>query len=143
MAAIQYCYRVHKDDINQAQDVFSFHSVTRDGFVFTVTSSFTVRTTPHQEDECTMRGGMHYFCCDTTTLSANNQLSFSPDNYTFGVTILDNGVMSYAFNKANGGFLAEQVQSSLGTTILVGSSYTFMELAVVSDGLLLMRLIGI
>ena len=54
VVAIQYCYRVHQNLINSAQDVFSFHSVTRDGFVFTVTSSFTVRTTPHQESECTM-----------------------------------------------------------------------------------------
>ena len=141
VVAIQYCYRVHKNRICSAQDVFLFHSVTRDGFVFTVNSSFTVRTTPHQESECT-RIEMHYYlCCDTTTLSADNQLSFSPDSYTFGVTIpIDEfDYVMYAFN-ANGEFMAEQVKSSLGT-IPAGRSYILMES--VSGGLLLMRLIGI
>ena len=140
VVAIQYCYRVHKDDINSAQDVFSFHSVTRDGFVFIVNSSFTVKTTPHLESECTNIMGMHYFCCDTATLSADNQLSISPESYIFGVTV-DNEVTPYAFNKE---FVVDQFQLSIegSTTISAGTSYTLTESMLVNGGLLLMRLIG-
>ena len=146
VVAIQYCYQVHKDHINSTQDAFSFHSVTRDGFDFTVTSSFTVRTTPHQEDECTMRGqgagGMHYFCCDTTTLSDDDQLSISPESYTFGVTIIvNNDVTQYAF-RDNTEFVVDQFQGSLGTILSAGTNYSFTESTKVNAGLLLMRLIG-
>ena len=141
VVAIQYCYRVHRNRINSAQDVFSFHSVTRDGFVFTVNSSFTVRTTPHQESECTNIMGMHYFCCDTTTLSADNQLSISSESYTFGVTIIDNQVTPYAFTDDTE-FVVEQFQVAIGTTIPAGTSYTLTGSIEMSGGLLLMRLIG-
>ena len=141
VVAIQYCYQVHKDHINSTQDAFSFHSVTRDGFVFTVTSSFTVRTTQHQESECT-RMGMDYFCCDTTTLSADNQLNFSPEGYTFGVTIIDidSEVTPYAF-RDDTEFVVEQFKELLGTTLSAGTNYSLTESPEVS-GLLLMRLIG-
>ena len=52
VAAIQFCYSFNRNQMNIEQDVFSFHSVTRDGLVFTVTGSFTVRTTP-LDGECT------------------------------------------------------------------------------------------
>ena len=143
VVAIQYCYQVHQDHINSTQDVFSFHSVTRDGFDFTVTSSFTVRTTQHQESECTNIMGNHYFCCDTTTLSADNQLSISPEGYTFGVTIINNDseVTPYAF-RDDTEFVVDQFQGSLDTTIQVGTSFNFTESEKVNAGLLLMRLIG-
>ena len=142
VVAIQYCYRVHEDLISSAEDVFSFHSVNRDGFVFTVTSSFTVRTTPHQESECT-QVEKFYLCCDTTTLSADNQLSISPESYTFCVTITDKEVTPYIF-RGDTEFVVEQFQVSLGTTIIpAGTSYSLSESTRVSGGLLLLRfLIG-
>ena len=143
VVAIQYCYRVHSNRINSAQDVFSFHSVISDGFDFTVNSSFTVTATPHQENECTQVSGNHYLCCDTTTLimSADNQLSISSESYTFGVTIIDNEVTPYAF-KDKTAFVAEQFQVSLGTTIPAGTSYSLTDSTKKNDGLLFMRLIG-
>ena len=141
VVAIQYCYRVHQNFIDSTQDVFLFHSVTRDGFVFTVTSSFTVRTTPHQESECTQISGNFYLCCDTTTLSADNQLSISPESYTFCVTIIDNEVIPYAFTDDTE-FVVEQFQAGIGTNIQAGTSYTLTESIRVIGGLLLMRLIG-
>ena len=141
VVAIQYCYQVHRNRINSAEDVFSFHSVTRDGFVFTVTSSFTMRTTPHLENECTQVSGNFYLCCDTTTLSADNQLSISPESYTFGVTIINRDVTPYAFEDDTQ-FVVEQFQVALGITIPAGTSYSFPS-SRVSDGLLLLRfLIG-
>ena len=137
VAAIQFCYQVHQNLINSAQDVFSFHSVTRDGFVFTVTSSFTVRTTPLESD-CNTMLGTSYFCCDTATLSSDNQLSISPDAYSFGVTILGDDVMPYAFGDDTG-FVVEMFQASLGTTIPAGTSYDSMQSGV-RGGLMLMRL---
>ena len=139
VVAIQYCYQVHKNRIDSAQDVYLFHSVTRDGFVFTVTSSFTVRTTPHLESECTQVSRNHYLCCDTTTLSADNQLSISLESYTFGVTII-NKITTYAFTNDTE-FVVEQFQGSLSTTIPAGTGYPLAESVEVS-GLLLMRLIG-
>ena len=140
VVAIQYCYRVHQNLINSAEDVFSFHSVTRDGLVFTVTSSFTVTTTP-LESICTQVSGNHYLCCDTTTLSADNQLSISSESYTFGVTIIDNNVTPYAF-RDDTEFVVEQFQVSIGTTIPAGTSYALTESIRVIGSLLLMRLIG-
>ena len=143
VVAIQYCYRVRWNIINSTQDVFSFHSVTRDGFDFTVTSSFTVRTTPHQESECA-QSRRWYLCCDTITLSAENQLSISPESYTFGVTMVNTTVYvrPYAFKDTE--FMLEQFQVSLDT-LLVGSSYNLTtSTSMVTGGLLLMRfLIGI
>ena len=112
--------------------------MTRDGFDFTVTSSFTVRTTPHQESECA-QSSHWYLCCDTITLSAENQLSISPESYTFGVTMVNTTVYvrPYAFRDTE--FMVEQVQVSLDT----GSSYN-LTTSMVTSGLLLMRfLIGI
>ena len=141
VAAIQYCYQVHRNRINSAEDVFSFHSVTRDGFVFTVTSSFTVRTTPHQEGECTQVSSSDlYLCCDTTTLS-DNQLRISPERYTFGVTINSAQVTPFAF-RHDAEFVVEQFQAALGLT-LQNTPYTFGPSTMVTRGLLLMRfLIG-
>ena len=139
VVAIQYCYRVHQNLINSTQDVFSFHSVARDGFVFTVNSSFTVRTTPHQESECAQVSSIRYLCCDTTTLSADNQLSISPESFAFGVTIVNSDVTPYAF-RDDTEFVVEQFQAALGTTVPAGTSYTLTE---ISRGLLLLRfLIG-
>ena len=122
--------------------MFSFHSVTRDGFVFTVNSSFTVRTNPHLESECTQVSKIRYLCCDTTTLSADNQLSISPESYTFGVTIVNSDVTPYAF-RDDTEFVVEQFQVSLGTTLPAGTSYPLTETAEISGGLLLLRfLIG-
>ena len=141
VVTIQYCYRVRWNIINSTQDVFSFHSVTRDGFNFTVTSSFTVRTTPHQESECA-QVEKFYLCCDTTTLSADNQLSISPESYTFGVTIVNSDVTPYAF-RDDPEFVVEQFQVSLGATVSAGTSYPLTETAEISGGLLLLRfLIG-
>ena len=144
VVAIQYCYRVPQNLINSAQlDVFLFHSVTRDGFVFTVNSSFTVRATPHLESECTRIFGLQfYLCCDTATLSAENQLSISPESYTFGITIINaNQVISFAFG-GTAEFVAEQFQGSLGVSLRAGSSYE-LEASKQTNGLLLMRfLIG-
>ena len=145
VVAIQYCYRAGRNRINNEQesDVFSFHSVTRDGFVFTVTSSFTVRATP-QETKCTdveINGRTRYLCCDTTTLSAENQFCISPKNYTFGVTIVNRNVLPIAF-KNNTKFVVEQYQGSLGITLPAGTNYNLTELKKVNGGLLLMRLIG-
>ena len=138
VVAIQYCYWVHKNRINSTQDVFSFHSVTRDGFVFTVNNSFTERTTP-LESKCTEISGKHYFCCDTATLS---ELSISSESYTFGVTIVDNEVTPYAFEN-NTEFVVEQFQGSFNTMLQPGTSYNLEEESEESDGLLLMRfLIG-
>ena len=120
--------------MNGERDVFSIHSVTRDGFVFTVTSSFTVRTTPLDGDCNRMSGNS--FCCDTTTLSADNQLSITPDAYSFGVTILDDDVMPYAF-RDNGSFVVEHFQVSRDATIQAG---TRIQSGVpVTGGLLQMR----
>ena len=142
VVAIQYCYQVHQDFINSAEDVFSFHSVTRDGFVFTVNSSFTVRTNPHLESECTQVSKIRYLCCDTTTLSADNQLSISPESYTFGVTIVNKDATPYAF-RDDTEFVVEQFQGSLGTTLPAGTSYSLLQSLSVNDGLLLTRfLIG-
>ena len=123
--------------MNIEQDVFSVHSVTRDGFVFTVNSSFTVRTTP-LDDECNTMLGANYFCCGTTTLSAASQLSISPDAYSFGVTILSDDVMPYAFGDDTM-FVVERFQASLGTTTPPGTSYNSMQSGV-RGGLMLMRL---
>ena len=138
VVAIQYCYRFNRNRMNIEQDVFSFHSVTRDGFVFTVTSSFTVRTTP-LDGECNTMLGANYFCCGTTTLSAASQLSISPDAYSFGVTILSDDVMPYAFGNDDKEFVVERFQASLGTTIPPGTSYDLMQSGV-TGGLMLMRL---
>ena len=143
VVAIQYCYGAGQNRINNEQDVFSFHSVTRDGFVFTVTSSFTVRTTP-QESKCTdveINGQTRYLCCDTTTLSAENQFCISPKSYTFGVTIVNHRVLPITFRN-NPEFVVEQYQGSLGITLPAGTSYTLTELTEVNGGLLLMRLLG-
>ena len=115
--------------------MFSVHSVTRDGFVFTVTSSFTVRTTPLESDCNSMSGNS--FCCNTTTVSADNQLSITPDAYSFGVTILGD-VMPYAFGDDTE-FVVERFEASLGTTIPPGTSYDSMQSGV-TGGLMLMRL---
>ena len=136
VVAIQYCYRVHRDLINSTQDVFSFHSMTRDKLAFTVTSSFTVTTTPHQKSECKKISGKHYLCYDTATLSAD----ISPDNYTFGVTIVNKDVMPYVLEEDR--FEVEQFQAALGTAILNGTSYDLMMSSMETGGLLLMRLIG-
>ena len=135
VVTIQFCYRIRKNLINSTQDVLLFHSVTRDGFDFTVNGSFTVRTTPHQS-ECAQSRNW-YLCCDTTTLSAENQLSISPESYTFGVTIVNKDVTPYAF-RDDTEFVIEQFQAAIGTTIPVGTSYT-LAWSEVSDGLLLMR----
>ena len=143
VVAIQYCYRVHQNFINSAQDVFLFHSVTRDGFDFTVDSSFTVRTTPHLESECIRIFELQfYLCCDTTTLSTENQLSISPESYTFGITIVNaHRVISFAFGGTTE-FVAEQFQGVLGVSLRAGSSYV-LEASKQTAGLLLMRfLIG-
>ena len=125
--------------MNSTQDVFLFHSVTRaGGFNFTVTSSFTVRTTAHQESECNSISEHHFLCCD---VNAENQLSISPEKYSFGVTIVNNDVRPYVF-KNNTEFVAKQFQAGVGTTIPAGTSYPMAASAEVSDGLLLMRLIG-
>ena len=143
VVAIQYCHRASQHCINSTQDVFSFHSVTRDDLVFTVTSSFTVRTTP-LESKCTQvsSNGQNtiYLCCDTSTLSAGNQLSILPGSYTFGVTIVERRVAPYAFKDTE--FVVDQFQGSLDTTIQVGTSFNFTESEKVNAGLLLMRLIG-
>ena len=134
VVAIQYCHRASQYRINYKQNVFSFRSVTRDDLVFTVTSSFTVKTTP-LESECTEvpddSQATIYLCCDTTTLSADNQLSISPESYTFGVTIVEHNVAPYAFTDDTE-FVVEQFQGSAGNRYLWK----------VSGGLLLMRLIG-
>ena len=142
VAAIQFCYRIHKNLINSTQDVFLFHSVTRDGFVFTVNSSFTVKTTSHLESECTQILELHYLCCDTTTLSTENQLSISPESYTFGITIVNaHRVISFAF-RGTTEFVAEQFAGIIGVSLQAGSSYE-LEAAKVTKGLLLVRfLIG-
>ena len=137
VVAIQYCYSFYFNGNQMNRDVFSIHSVTRDGVVFTVTSSFTVRTTP-LDGECNTMSG-NSFCCDTTTLSADNQLSITPDAYSFGVTILGDDVMSYAFGDDTM-FVVERFQAtSLGTTIPPGTSYDSMQSGV-TGGLMLMRL---
>ena len=141
VVAMQYCYQIRQTLINSMQDVFSFHLVTRDGFEFTVTSSFTVRTTPHQESECTQVSSSDlYLCCDTTTLS-DNQLRISPERYTFGVTIINAAeVTPFAF-RDNTEFVVEQFRTSLGLT-LQNSPYA-LNSSMVIGGLLLMRfLIG-
>ena len=139
VVAIQYCYWVHKDNIGSIHDVFSFHSVTRDGFAFAVTDSFTVRTTQHQESDCRKIMGKDYLCCDTTTLGADNQLSISTDNYTFGVTIVNDQVKPYALNLAK--FEVEHFQLALGANGQLQAGMEFdAEQAAVIGGLLLMRL---
>ena len=142
VVAMQYCYQIRQILLNSIQDVFSFRLVTRDEFEFTVTSSFTVRTTPHQENECTqVSSSNRYLCCDTTTLS-DNQLSISPERYTFGVTIINAAeVTPFAF-RDDTEFVVEQFQAALGLT-LQNTPYTFGLSTMVTRGLLLMRfLIG-
>ena len=122
--------------MNSIQDVFSVHSVTRDGFAFTVTSSFTVRATP-LENDCNRMPGNSLFCCDTTTLSADSQLSISPDSYSFGVTIFDDDVTPYVF-RDNTDFVVEHFQAVLGSTLHDGTSYNLMQSGV-TGGFVLMR----
>ena len=91
------------------------------------------------DGECNMMLGTNDFCCDTTTLSPDSQLSISPDAYSFGVTILGDDVTPYTFDDDTE-FVVERFQAtSLGTTIPPGTSYDSMQSGV-TGGLMLMRL---
>ena len=139
VVAIQYCYLVSGEFINRSQNVFSVHPVIRDRFVFTVQviSSFTVRTSPRKEGECQLISENAYLCCDTATLSADNQISISPERYTYAITgVYNSEVTLYAFRDSTE-FVVEQFQASLGAA--AGGTSHNLEAANVEEGVLLMR----
>ena len=138
--SIQYCYQARNEDIGNTQDVFRFLSLTQDGLQFTVSTNVIIQTTPLNSICSDFPGSLQQICCDTTSLSVNDQFQIPPSTYTFGIVIVNNNVKLLAFTN---NVRVEQYQVSLGPSIPPGSKYTLTENAQVNRSLLLLRfLIG-
>ena len=113
------------------------------GLVFTVTSSFTERTSP-QESICTESfGAIQQICCDTATLDMMEQVQLPTTSYTFAVMIINNDARPLAFVPSATEYRHEQLQASLGSSALPpGDIITPGRNTVITDeSLLLLRFI--
>lgn len=140
VVGIQYCYQAGSLDIDNNKNIFNLLHLNRNGFDFTVNSSFTEQTTP-RESFCTNPSGMiQRVCCDTATLGMMDQFQLSSTSYTFAVMLINNNVRPLAFAASSTNYRYEQLQASLG--ISVPMSFTLAQSSEVNDeSLLLLRFI--
>ena len=115
--AIQYCYETRNNQIGSNEiNVFNFLHMNRSGVVFTVTGSFTERTSP-QDSFCTMmRGPIQQVCCDTATLDMMDQFQLPTTSYTFAVMVINNDARPLAFVPSANKYRHEQFQARLGSS---------------------------
>lgn len=147
VVAIQYCYHADltNSDARNPQNVFEFLSMTRSELLlFTVTSRFTVQSTP-QGSNCvtgstisSSGGSKPRHCCDTHTVIQPNGNQFQipssdTSSFIFGIRILANA-KPLAFRPEIMDFHVEQFQ-----TAATGNSFSLRN--PVSDTLLLLRLL--
>jgi hypothetical protein len=117
VVAIQYCYQARESDIDSNRDVFNFLHMTRNGFTFTVTGSFTERTIS-QESFChNPPGPIQRVCCKTTTPGVSDQFQIPSTNYTFAVMNINSNVRPLAFTTSTTDYRYEQLQTSLGNSV--------------------------
>ena len=114
VVAIQYCYETRNNRIGSNEiNVFNFLHMNRSGLAFTITGSFTERTSP-QESFCTdPEGGIQQICCDTATLDMMDQFLLPTTNYTFAVTVINNDARPLAFAASTTEYGYEQLQEDL------------------------------
>ena len=139
VVAIQYCYQTKHGQIDSNEiPVFNFLHMNRSGLVFTVTGSFTERTSPQNSFCTSATGGIQQVCCDTATLDMMDQFQLPTTSYTFAVTIINDDARPLAFNNFATEYRYEQLQVSLIPS--VGDVVTLVEGNIVIDrSLLLLR----
>ena len=139
--AIQYCYENSQISSNEI-NVFNFLHMNRSGLFFTVTGSFTERTSPQNRFCTDAMGGIQQVCCDTATLDVD-QFQLPTTSYTFAVMIINNDARPLAFAASATEYRHEQLQASLGNLApSPGNNITLGQDDVVTDeSLLLLRFI--
>ena len=118
-----------------------FLHMNRSGLVFTVTGSFTERTSP-QDSFCTdPMGGIQQICCETATLDVMDQFQLPTTSYTFAVQVIRGTAWPLAFAASATEYRHEQFQASLGNQApSPGNIFTHSQNDVVTDeSLLLLR----
>ena len=97
--AIQYCYEARTQNLGNNIQSFNILSLVRDGFDFTVDSSFPVETAPSLDICVDPDGsrGIQEVCCDTLTLNANTQLTIPSSSFTVGYTVVNKNVKPLQF----------------------------------------------
>ena len=141
VVAIQYCYETRNGEIGSNEiNVFNFLHMNRSGLVFTVTGSYTERTSP-QDSFCTMMRGP--VCCDTATLDVMDQFQLPTTSYTFAVMVINNKARPLVFAASATEYRYEQLQPDLGSSAPPpGKTFTLGQNDVVTDqSLLLLRFI--
>ena len=114
VVSLQYCYEARNSELRKTNDVFNFLSITRNNLLFTANSRLTIQTTP-QNSICTdPPGGIQQICCDTSSLSANNQFQLPSSDFTFGVVITNSNVRPLVFTTSALEYRVEQFQAALG-----------------------------
>ena len=112
--AIQYCYETRDNQIGSNEiNVFNFLHLNRSGLVFTVTGSFTERSSP-QDSFCTDSMGGKQICCENATLDVRDQFQLPTTSYTFAVMIISNVARPLAFAASATEYRHEQLQAALG-----------------------------
>lgn len=139
--SIQYCYQAKNRNLGDPQDIFSFLSLMKDGFQFTIIARFLVQTTP-QASRCTSpsQGSIQQVCCDTTSIVPTNQPQIPSSEYTFGILTMNSDVLPLAFRDT-----ATEYQYDQFHAVPAGSTFTLSEGNLLDDrSLMLLRLfIGI
>ncbi len=86
VVAMQFCYEYRGDfrNLGTTVNAFQFLTLTRDGFEFTVNSSFTVQTTlaPCTGD---LGGDVRRVCCSNVTSNDFGELAIPSSDYIFGI----------------------------------------------------------
>ena len=117
IVAIQYCYETRNVQIGSNEiNVFNFLHMNRSGLVFTVTGSFTERTSPRDRFCTSPMGMIQQVCCDTATLDMMDQFQLPTTSYTLAVMIINNDALPLAFVPSATEYRHEQLLAVLGSS---------------------------
>ena len=139
VVSLQYCYEGRTIDLGITRNAFNFLTLVQNGLQFTVNSSVTIQTTPRNSICTDPLGIIQEICCDSASLTTNDQFQFPSSNFAFGVVVTNRNIRPLAFANSAIQYRIEQYQISLGVPT-VGNTFTLSEGVQVNDSSLLFRL---
>ncbi len=111
--SIGYCYAARPSNLGRSLPIFTFLSLTQDGFQFTVDQRFTVRSTPLRNICSSLSPSEAVVCCDRMVLSREREFALPTSSYTFGLVVRRRRLL--AFSDSASQYHALQFQQDVGT----------------------------